>query len=208
MSASQIFRVCAVVLLVGGVMGLAGGISGLSVSDLSQASSPLAITSGIMSMLGALLVILGLPGAYARIARDAGWIGLLGIAGVMMAAIGLGYFFSTLQVLVFPWIASLPLPASAMQGPPPNMFAYMILGNLITLVGAGLLGIAIIRTAFYSRWLGYYFILAGILSLVTGLVPDAPPIVQSLGGDLFSIAGIWLGYELWQTAGERDLLGA
>src|SRR5689334_11529199 len=108
MSATQIFRICAGLLLAGGVLGLIGSLTGLAVTDPSQASSPLAITSGILSMLGALLVTLALPGAYARIARDAGWAGLLGVAGVMTAAIGLGYFFSTLQVIVFPWIASLP----------------------------------------------------------------------------------------------------
>lgn len=205
MFASQIFRVSAVALLVGGVLGLVGG---LIPTDPSQGMSPLAVTSGVLSLVGALLTVLALPGAYARIARDAGWLGLLGFAGVMTAGVALGYFFGAMGLVVFPWLASLPLPASAMQGPPPGIFAYAMVFSVVALVGAVLFGVAIVRTALYSRWVGYIFMLAGIVNLLTNFVPNAPGIVQSLGGDLFYVAAIWVGYELWQTSSERGFVGA
>ncbi len=205
MFASQIVRVSAVGLLVGGVLGLIGG---LIPTDPSQGMSPLAIASGVLSLAGALLTVLALPGAYARIARDAGWLGLLGFAGVMTAGISLGYFFGALGVVVLPWLASLPVPSALMQQGPPNLFAYAMLFSVIALIGAVLFGLAILRTALYSRWVGYLFILAGIVNLLTNFVPNAPGIVQGLGGDLFYIAAIWVGYELWQTASERGFAGA
>lgn len=204
MFASQIVRVSAVVLLVGGVLGLIGG---LIPSDPAQGMSPLAITSGVLSLVGALLTVLALPGAYSRIARDAGWLGLLGFAGVMTAGIALGYFFGALGVVVFPWLAGLPVPSSALQEGPPTIFAYAMLFSFIALIGAVLFGLAILRTNIYSRWVGYLFILAGVVNLATNFVPNPSSLVQGLGGDLFYAAGIWLGYELWQTASETGLLG-
>lgn len=203
MFTSQLVRVGAVLLIVGAVAGAVGGVIAPDSSNVrNQVTSPLFAPAMVLGMLGGLLTVLGVPAAYAKIAREAGWLGGVGFAGLMLAAVMLGFFTSTLSFLILPWLAGQPISPSVLQDGPPGFFPYFVASNLIALVGALSFGLAILRTGGFSRAAGYLFMVAGVVNLVLGFLPGLPPVIQSFGAILFYIALLWTGFELWQSAEE------
>jgi len=144
-------------------------------------------------LLGALLLMLTLPGMYARQSQAAGW---LGLGGHVLLEIG------NVLLLVY---AAAPLFTPASQ-PPGESAAAFILG-IVLLLGLVLTAIATLRAAVYPRGSGILLLVAGLGFLVSFFVAeDLPPIagfvISSVFGMLLAAPLAWIGGSIWRGAGQ------
>jgi hypothetical protein len=80
MSTTTSYRLSGIALIVGAVFSAVGYILSAfsNGTDLQSLISPLSMTFSLLTIIGSLLVLLGLPGVYTRQAKQAGILGLLG----------------------------------------------------------------------------------------------------------------------------------
>lgn len=152
----------------------------------------------------AILYLLAAVGLYARQAKAAGWLGLIGFVL---------FFLSWTLQLPFIFAEAFVLPALATESPRfvegflsiVNESASAVnLGALPTLYGVAgglymlgglLFGIATFRAGLLSRWAGALLAVAGPLSAI--LVSLLPHHLERLGALPMGLAMVWLGYSLW-----------
>lgn len=145
----------------------------------------------LLRVLGAILVLLGLPGLYARMM-------LLALAWLFFAL-----FLSLYSVLVAPWLAD-QAPALAAAPLPTAILIAFIVAMLAEVVGTGLLALPFLRGRVAPRW-GRYALPTAALLRVAGnlLVPSGPAanlainLLSNLGPVLLLIALGDLGLRMW-----------
>jgi hypothetical protein len=207
---SGFFRVSAALLIAGAVLGIIASVISIptvEVSPQEEVANPAFVPMNLMFMLGGLMVALGLPAAYARIARPGGALALFGLFALMATAVMTTFFFGSITLLILPWVVGLGLPEAAVAEGPPSFFPYFITTTLIALAGAVAFGVAVLRSGVISRWPGYLLLASAALNVVTFAIPEDSPIpVWVIAHIVSSLALAWLGYEVWRTAAEvRDL---
>jgi hypothetical protein len=111
MSATTLFRLSGIVLLLGAAVSVIAGVMTLFL-DNSQSAAPATIQSPLwstfwsLSFVGVVLVLLGLPALYLRQARGRG--GVLGLIGVVLVMLGsfLGIATTAYFVSIAPLLAA------------------------------------------------------------------------------------------------------
>ncbi len=187
--------------------GLSVSLGGLAyvlfvlVHPFSGLSDPHVIHSGQwlvahnLHLLGAVLVLLGLPGLYVAGMHRTGRLGLVGylvaFVGTVLHA-GSGMF----TAYVVPLAPALADPNGPAQGSP--LVAIFLLQTVAMIVGFVLLALAGLRAGMLPNWVGLPLILGAVLFNAPAVaVPYAIPLV---GGVLFGAGlGGW-GYTLWSAA--------
>jgi hypothetical protein len=127
MTSSQLFRISGLALLVGAVAFI---VHIVVRSVITAGPHPVTfyreglwVPITALGVLGAALVLLGLPAIYARMAGPTGLLGLVGVVPIALAWLFLGVFLSLYGVLVAPLLAdqapslvaaSAPLPLVAL----------------------------------------------------------------------------------------------
>ena len=149
-------------------------------------------------LLSALLLLLSLPGFYARQADAAGWLGLAGY-GLLQAG-----------VVLFVVLAAPPLVYTSLSGPIPENVPMFFLAIALTL-GLLLTAVATLRARVFPRWTGA-LLLAGTLSFFFGffiseLLPSWHGFVSQAGtavlGGLLGLPLAWIGLVLLARPGAR-----
>lgn len=121
----------------------------------------------VLGVVGAVLVLLGLPGMYARMAVPLGPLGLIGIAVLATAWMFVALFLSLYGALVLPWladrapsliVASAPLPAAFVIA-----FGVALIGWC---VGAVLLATPFIRRRAQPNWVGYALVASAVWMVI------------------------------------------
>jgi hypothetical protein len=147
--------------------------------------------------------LLGLTGLYARQAKKAGWLGLVGFVMLSLWLV-LIMGFSFVEAFILPHVAT-AVPGfveswMGMFNSPAGKFDIGVLPTIWTLTGplyilGGLLfGIATFRAAVLPRWAGVLLALSTLLAPVAALFPNA---AQPKTAIPMGLALIWLGYALW-----------
>jgi hypothetical protein len=137
-------------------------------------------------LISAILLLVSLPGIYARQASSAGWAGLAGYA-LLQAGIVL--------IVV---IAATPLLYPSIQEGAGNHPVTLVLGIAFTL-GLLLTGIAIIQAGVYPRWSGILLLaaMAGFF-FVFFVAEFLPPVAGQAGSAIFGLllafSLAWIGY--------------
>jgi hypothetical protein len=162
------------------------------------------VTVHILSFGMAVLGMIGLAGIYLRQVRQSGVLGLLGYLAfgfffVLQAAFNFAEaFIAPLLVADAPQLAVDFVglfgryPAVTDLGP---LAALPLVGGVLYVGGALLLGIAIIRARVLSRGAGILLIAAAAITPVAGaLLPHA---LERMAAIPMGLALIWLGYSLW-----------
>jgi hypothetical protein len=154
-----------------------------------------------------LLFLIGLTGIYARQAKDAGWLGLVGFLLFSLSwALNLAFIFA--EGFIIPLLAETAptfidgffgifngQPVEANLGALPGLWA---VNGILYMLGGLLFGIATFRAGILPRRA------AGLLAVVSVLTPLAallPHELQRLAGMPVGLAVAWLGFALW--AGQR-----
>jgi hypothetical protein len=159
----------------------------------------------LLGVLGAALVLLGLPALYARMAGMTGWLGLVGVVLIALAWMFLGLFLSLFSVLVAPWLADQAPSLIAAGAPLPVGIVLTFLASLIAeSVGAVLLAIPFLRGRMQPRWVGFLLPASALLTVVGNVIAPSGPatnaainLLSNLGPMLLLIALATLGFRMW-----------
>jgi hypothetical protein len=210
MTSAQLFRASGLALLSGAVVFLvhivarsaitahAGGIT------TTFAQDSLWVPINALGVIGAVLVLVGMPAMYARMA---GASGLLGFIGVLLLALGwlfFGVFVSFYSMVVLPWLASTtPLLADELNQHPPLLLTFSA-ALLADVVGTVLCAISLVRGGLHPRWVSSV-LFASAFMMIGGIViaPRGPAsnvainLLSNLGPVLLMIAIGALGLRMW-----------
>lgn len=166
-----------------------------------------------LGLLGAVLVLLGLPAMYAWIAAATGGLGLVGMVLIAVSWMFFGVFLSFYGVLVVPWLAEKAPALVAASAPLPIGFLIAFIAGLIAwLVGTAFLAIPFLRGRVHPRWVGY-LLPASALWLVVGnllLAPSGPAtnlvinLLSNLGPVLLLVGFGFLGWRMWTERAPAD----
>jgi hypothetical protein len=159
-----------------------------------------------LGVLGAVLVIMGLPGACVRLADSGGLPGVIGFALLAVAWIFFGLFLSLYGLLIQPWLArESPSLVAASAQLPGMLIGAFVAGLLAWFAGALLLAIPFIRGRAGPSWLGYVLVASAIWQPVGNLIiaPSGPAsdlglnLLSNMGPVLLMIGLAYLGYKAW-----------
>jgi hypothetical protein len=152
----------------------------------------------LITLIGSLLFVIGLPGMYLRQAGRAGTLGVVGFILLFFGILLEGAAFSTTQVIVLPYLAHIAPHSLGGNNGPVGVFLLLIISGLMHLIGAILLGIATMRARVFPRWTGIFLIVAGVaLFLTLPPLPEiASTILETISFIAFSLAFIGCGYAL------------
>lgn len=155
---------------------------------------------------------LGLAGLYARQARKAGWLGLVGYV-LLSLWLAMIMGFSFVEAFVLPHIASVaPGFVQSWMGmfnSPAGTFDIGALPTVWTLsapaliLGGLLFGIATFRAGILPRWAGAFLAASTVLAPVAAALPNAS---QPKAAIPMGIALVWLGYALWSEQRPEEAL--
>lgn len=214
MTASQIGRISGLSLLIGAVafvvhVVLRSWITA-GVDPSVVAIQGLWVPVNVLGVIGAVLVLLGMPAMYARVAGPTGIFGLVGVALIALAWMFFGLFLSLYAALVSPWLADKAPSLVAASAPlPAGIVVAFVVGLIAWFAGSVLFGIPFIRGRVRPRWVGYVLPASALWVVVGNLViaPDGPAanlavnLLSNLGPVLFLVAVGYLGFKMWQDNG-------
>ena len=149
--------------------------------------------------------VLGLFGLYARQVEETGVLGLIGFMLVFITTAsftGLIYFEGFIQPVL---AVEAPEFVEGMLAGEISLGALDVVmppTGLLFILGWLLFGIGIIRAGILPRWAA---VLALIGAVPLGIPPLLPLIIVKIGGVVFGLGLVWLGYALWS---EKRMLAA
>lgn len=198
--------VSSLLLIIGSVLG-AILFPGHSSTQEQVLSFPWLLTI-LLTLIGSLLFLLGLPGIYLRQAGRAGVLGLVGFVLLFFDILLQGTIFSALQATVLPLLARKAPQLLGGNSLPVGVFLFfLLLPGLMQIVGPILLGIATMRARVFPRWTGMLFLASGIAFLLT--IPPLPsPLSDFIEVGSFAalaIACMWCGYLLVASRERADV---
>ena len=163
------------------------GVAIVMISPRLPGQLPTPLVSMLL-LVASILIMLALPGMYARQSEAAGWLGLVGHVGLSVGIV---------IVIVY---AAVPLFNPEIKGPGESMAAFLL--GIALLLGIVLTAIATLGAEVYPRWSGILLLAAGAGFLFDFFVAEyLPPITAQLGsaifGMLFALALAWIGVSIW-----------
>ena|SRR6266700_2201020 len=201
MSSALLYRTSGIALLLGAVLAIIGNVLGTILfpgNDPHQYSNALWLIVMLLSFIGSLVLLLGLPAVCVRQAERAGWLGLIGFVLTMIGGF-LFTGFSLIPLLVLPWLAQTAPKLAASSGPP-SFFVFFLVASLVFVVGGILLGIAIMRARILPRWAGALILVGAVLNLVSFPLSGAiSNILGTVAFVLFAVGIGWIGSTLMST---------
>lgn len=175
--------------------------AGVDSMTFTQRSSWVPING--LGVIGAALVLLGLPLLYAKLAGPTGLLGLVGVVLIALAWIFFGLFLSLYSVLIAPWLAD-QAPALATAPLPAAFILTYIAALVVELVGCVLFAIPFLRGRVQPRWVGFVLPGAALLTIIGALLAPSGPaaslalnLLSNLGPMLLMGVFVCLGYALW-----------
>jgi hypothetical protein len=209
MTNSQIFRISGLGLLIGAlVFILHVALRSVITAGVDPATFPkdsLWVPVNLLGVVGAILVLLGLPAMYAWMAALFGLSGLIGVVLFAIAWMFVGLFLSLYSVLILPWLAERAPSLIAASAPLPVAFVIAFLIGLVAwLAGSVLLAIPFIRKRAQPTWVGYALVASGVWIVIGNLIiaPSGPAsnlavnLLSNLGPVLLLIGVAHLGYRM------------
>jgi hypothetical protein len=212
MSARALYRLSGGALIIGSVLILISSVlnavlfPGHETSRQQLLGLPWLLVT-LITLSGSLLFVIGLPGMYLRAAGRAGVLGLVGFILLFFALLLQGAAFSTMQLVVLPWLAQQAPQLIGGDSAPPALLLLLISSGLMQIVGAVLLGVAAMRAQVFPRWAGGLLIASGIALLLTlPLAEGVNTILEPIAFTLFALAFLRCGYTL--MTGSNDVVEA
>lgn len=160
----------------------------------------------ILGVVGAILVLLGLPAMYAHTSARFGTAGLIGIVLLAVAWMFIALFLSLYSALIVPWLADKAPALIDTAAPLPSAFIIAFaLGLLAWLAGSVLLALPFVRHRLQPAWVGYALILSAIWMLIGDIViaPSGPAsslalnLLSNMGPVILLVGVAYLGYHMF-----------
>jgi hypothetical protein len=190
MSSSNLIRWAGLAAILAGVLLVVGDLLDLAIGFGDEPFSEVATTGthalqSWIRLIGAVLLLIGLVGLYARQSEAAG---PLGLAGFLVAFLGtalvMGFFWAIL--FLTPTLA-VEAPVLLDEGPPPGFFFTLITFS----VGWLLFGIATLLARVYPRTAALVLIIGAVISILP----------LPFTGIVLAVAVAWLGFALFTEGG-------
>lgn len=211
MSQAVLYRIAAVALVVGAVLVTAGNLLAPQGNARAAIESPLYYPLALVVLLGGLLVMAGWTAVYLRQRAESGVLGFVGFVAVLAAGMLLTVGFPLIQVLIFPWIATMHVSTATLSEGPASFIVFFAVASAIVSLGGVLFGVATIRARIFSRPLGIGIIVLAVASFVLGFLslPGGGGIHMSwwwattgtFGVVAYMVVMAWSGIELFQSVG-------
>jgi hypothetical protein len=179
----------------GGLVAVAGalllGAVIVRVAFYPVVTEPFTPGLSLTTLLAAILLVVALPGLYARQAQAAGWLGLAGY-GLLQAGL-----------ILFVVIAATPLIFPSVRSAVPENPVVFVLGIALT-VGLLLTGLATLRAGVFPRWAAVLLLAAMAGFFFNFFVSEfLPPLPGKIGtaffGILLALALAWMGLSNWSS---------
>ena len=214
MTCSQIYRISGLSLVLGAIVFVLHVVlrswmtAGVDPSIIGKQGIWMSVN--VLGVIGALLVLLGMPAMCARVVAKAGVLGLVGVALIAVAWMFFGLFLSLYGALVSPWLAAKAPSLVATSAPlPAGIVVAFVVGLGVWFAGGVLFGIPFMRGRIGPRWVGYLLpTLAVWVVLGVFLVASSGPaanlavnLLSNLGPVLLLVAIGYLGSQMWQDTG-------
>ena len=193
MTSSRVFRFSGGALLVGAaafVVHLVARSAITAGADLATvAKQGLWQPINALGVVGAALVLLGMPGMYARMGTPAGALGLLGVTLIALAWLFFGIFLSLFSLLIAPWLADrAPSLLVASEPQPAAILAAFLVSLVAQTAGVVLLAIPFLRGRMHPRWIGWALPASAFLTVLGDLLAPSGP-SSNLALNLLSNSG-------------------
>jgi hypothetical protein len=211
MSQTALYRIAAIALVVGAVLVAAGNLLAPQGDARAAVASGLYFPLALIVLLGGLLVMGGWVAVYLRQRAESGVLGFVGFAAVFAAGLLLTVGFPLIQVLIFPWIATMQVSTKILSNGPDSFNVFFAVASGIVSLGGVLFGIATVRARVFSRPLGIGIIILAAASFVLGFLslPGGGGIHMSwwwattgtFGVVAYMVIMAWSGIELFQSVG-------
>ena len=190
MSSMSLKRLSGLSLLAGSIIVIAGIVPGFFVN--SGPADTLSSTTALIRLVGAMLIVLGLPYVLLGGSQNSRMLRLLGFIGTSLFFL-MALATEPIFAFVFPVLA-VKDPSLVNGQPPTSLFIFFLLDGLMLFLGGVLLGIAILRSATSARWSGLALLLGALVSFAGNFLPNP---TSDLGTVLFLIGLIWLTAGQW-----------
>jgi hypothetical protein len=217
MSRTVLYQIAAVALVVGAVLIAAGNLLAPQGGARAAVASGMYYPIAVAVLLGGLLWPAGWIAVYLWQRAESGVLGFAGMVAVLAAGITLTVGFPMIQVLAFPWIATMSVSNKALNDGPVAFTIFFAVASAVVSLGGVLFGIATIRARTFSRQLGIGLIVLAVASFVLGFlsIPGGGGIKMSwwwgttgtFGVVAYMVAVAWYGLELFRSVGAAATVG-
>lgn len=160
MSTTTISRLSGIVLAIGGFIGVAAFVLDLVVDalyphieddSLVAAMTPAWVIHTTLLFIGALLIVLALPGLYARLREKVGILGLIAFVLTFLGLIMGDVMGAAISAFALPSLTTSAAGRAVLHANLPDLGIVGMLGGIFTLLGVLLLGIVLVRTRALPR---------------------------------------------------------
>jgi hypothetical protein len=138
MSQTLLYRISAVALVVGAVLVTAGNLLAPQGDARAAVESSLYAPLALVVLLGGLLVMAGWTAVYLRQRAESGVLGFVGLVAVLAAGILLTVGFPLIQVLIFPWIATMPVSTKTLSEGPASFTVFFAVAYMVVMAWSGI----------------------------------------------------------------------
>lgn len=207
MSSTTSYRLSGIALLIGSALSIAYYLiqAFLGENNLAAIIGMPSLISNVVGYAGSVLILLGLPGMYARQAGRAGIPGLLGFLFAWYVNLYQGVIIPFTSLTIISQMTSHLVPQSMAVAttPPPAWMPFFLVSLVGQILGTLLLAIATLRAKVFPRWIGWLLIATLVLGAVSS-VPFFPEALSNLTAITATLAMAGFGYALlWPERQER-----
>ena len=176
MSSTTSYRLSGIALILGSVLSIIYYVSEVFINGPfpEALAGPVAVIGSLIGFIGSVFVLLGLPGIYARQAKSAGILGLLGFLFVWYVILFQGVLISFTSVTIVPMLVTNPTTQHLLTaGPLASFTPFSIPSEVGQVLGVLLLAIATLRARVFPRWIPWLLIATLVLNAAS-YVPFFP----------------------------------
>lgn len=195
MSASSLFKLAAVGLIVGAALVTLGDVLTPQGDPKQMVASPLLYPTLIAGVVGSIMIVAAWPAAYLRQRAESGVPGFAGMLTVFAGATAITVGGKLVQLLVFPWLVSV-LSNSQMENGLPALSLFFPISSAVVSLGGVVFAVAMFRAKVFSRPLSVAFGVLAVLSFVLG-APNLPFGIPEIA---YMVALAWTGVELYRLS--------
>ena len=201
MSTAKLYRLSGLSLLIGVAIGIISQLNNflLQGDNPRQMTSALWTIAQLVTFIGPIFLLLGLPAIAFRQSAYAGWLGYIGfvlmfIGGFLITS------FTIVPLIVFPWLAQSAPYLITQHAPTAPVLVYFLVASIVFAAGGIILGLGTVRAGIFPRYSGLLILIGAVLNLVnfplTGILGA---IVGTLAFIILAAGLAWIGYILWTT---------
>jgi hypothetical protein len=215
MSRTVLYQIAAAALVVGAVLTTIGNLLAPQGDARAAVASWTYYPIAVVVLLGGLLTMASVPAIYLRQRKESGVLGFAGMVAVLSAGMALTVGYPTVQILIFPWIATMNVSNKVLNEGPVVFTIFFAFASALVSLGGVLFGVATIRARIFSRRLGIGFIVLTAASFVLGFlsIPGGGGIAMSwwwattgtFGVSAYMVALAWYGIELFRNVGAASI---